>query len=323
MSWNLEGIQKAVERTTICLYGDTGDGKTTLLGEKAEHDYIRTYDKRARRGKVMRLYTADPGGYRSIVPYVKEGIIEIVDLVGMPLPWEWVKHTTMGLVPAIGSTPWIRDPERDQWTASCAFEGGTAFADNLMQDAAEQATMGRNIGGEPPAFKYASGDGAMEVKWAGNSRSHYGSVQTIMNIAIQHTLNRLQWCDIVWTFMARRAQDADTGNPILGPEMAGKALTSGLPRLFNYCFRAMAVAQDELTGKRAEHRLYFDDINETMSPGTKTLGNLRLPMDSAEDTSIPSFIQPASLVQAIALWNQETEKAQQKIAARVAAATAA
>lgn len=305
-------------RDTICLYGDTGDGKTTLLGEWAEYDYIRTYDRSTRTGKKMRLYTADPGGYRSIVPYVKEGIIEIVDLVGMPLPWEWLKHVTMMKLPVITNegTRWVEDPLRNLAIGTNAFEGGTAYADALMQDAAEQATEGRNIGGEPPAFRYTSND----VKWAGNSRSHFGSVQTIMNIAIQHTLNRLTSTHVIWTFMAKRANDADTASPILGPQLAGKALTSDIPRLFNYCYRAMAIPADEFTGNRAVHRLYFDDINETMSPGVKSLGNSRLPLDSDED--IKSFVEPASLVAAKKVWDAQVAKAQERIAARIAAATA-
>lgn len=322
MSWEMEAGNR-LEKDTICLYGDTGDGKTTLIGEWAEHEYIKTYDRATRKGKVTRIYTADPGGYRSIVPYVKEGIIDIVDIVGMPLPWEWLKHVTMMKLPLITKegTRWTIDAERNAATGTTAFEGGTAFADALMQDASEQATRGRNIGGEPPAFKYASGEGDQEVKWAGSSRSHYGSVQTIMSIAIQHSLNMLP-THVIWTFMAKRASDADTNSPILGPQLAGKALTSDIPRWFTYCYRAMAVAADEMTGARAEHRLYFDDVQERLSPGTKSLGNLRLPMDSADDKEIPAYISPASLVKAKELWDRETAKAQLKIAARVAAATA-
>lgn len=311
MSWEMidKGAVEAAVRQTILLYGDTGDGKTTLLGEWAEQRYIAT------KGKKMRLYTGDPGGYLSIRHLVKLGVVEVVDLVGRPQPWEWLKHIVDGKVPTIGSEEWATTGNENIDTF--AFEGLTAIADILMQDAAKQAAQGRNMGGQPPNFKVAEG----EVKWAGNSPSHYGSVQTIMAIAVQSALNNLPG-SVIWTASARRAQDADSpNNPILGPQMAGKALTGDLPRWFNFCYRAMAVPADPALGIKAENRLYFDDHVERSSPGTKGLGNGRLPLDShGEGNELPPYISPASLVAAVALWQRESDKAEQASAKRIAAA---
>jgi hypothetical protein len=262
-------------RDTICLYGDTGDGKTTLLGEWAEHRYIAT------RRKKMRLYTSDPGGYRSIAHYADLGVLEVIDLVGVPKPWEWLKWVTCGYVPGPDGPEgkWIFDADRNAMIDTYAFEGMTAFADNLMHDAALQAAEGRNIGGQPPNFKLQSG----EVKWAGNSQSHYNSVQTIMGIAIQQSLNTLKG-NVIWTAMARRATDADNQNsPILGPQMAGKALTSDIPRWFNFCLRAVTVPGDEG----------------------------------------PPYISPASRVKATEIWRAQALRAKEMARARIDAALAA
>jgi hypothetical protein len=317
VSWFIDdsNIEQNPLRPTFLVYGDSGDGKTTLLGEYAEYVFRRARERGDPKCKT-RLYTADPGGWESIRPYVRLGIIDVVNLVSMPKPMEWVKHVTTGLLPLgsnIDGTPaWGRDRARDDTTALYAFEGMKAFADLMMQFAADEATYGRNIGGEPPAFRYTAGNEG--VKWAGNSRSHYGAIQTVMNIAIQESfrLNGEVW----WSSMAKRASDQDTTQQILGPEVAGKGLTSDLPRLFTYTFRAMAIAGDELKGSKAEHRLYIEDYSDMGAPGAKSLGNSRIPLDAAP---IDPFITPASVVKALEAINKGGVEALDKIRARVAA----
>lgn len=312
MSWQVDeiGLKEALERVTICTYGDTGDGKTTLFGEWAEHRYIVT------KGKKTRFYTGDPGGYRTIAHLVRLGVIEVVDLVGMPRPWEWIKHITYGRLPTTGSEGAWKDSDLSN-IDTIVYEGMTAFGDILMQDAAKQAAEGRNLGGQPPAFRYSEGD----VKWASNSPAHFGNVQSVITQAVQNSLNVLK-CNVGWTASARRANDADSPtNPILGPQVAGKALTSDVPRWFNYCYRSMAVPPDPITGAKGEHRLYIDDHVERSSPGTKGLGNGRLPLEShSNGNEPPPYIVPASLVKAIELWGSESKKAEEAAAARIAAA---
>lgn len=299
------------ERDTICLYGDTGDGKTTLIGEWAEHRYIKT------KRKKTRLYTADPGGYRSIKHYEDIGVLEVVNLIGVEKPWEWLKYVVNGFV-RTNDGKWVLDPERNALIDTFAFEGMTAFGDVLMQDAAMQASEGRNIGGQPPNFRYASGD----VKWAGNSQSHFGSVQTIMGIAIQQSLNNLA-ANVIWTAMARRAIDGDNPNAtVLGPQMCGKALTPDIPRWFNFCYRAISIPGDEMMGTKTEHRIYYDDHIEKSAPGQKGLANGRLPLDSVGEKDVPAYISPASLVKACELWREQSRKAREKAQARIDAALA-
>jgi hypothetical protein len=104
--------------------------------------------------------------------------------------------------------------------------------------------------------------------------------------------------------------------------MAGKALTPDIPRWFNYCYRAMAIPADPVVNQKGEHRIYLDDHVERSSPGTKGLGNSRLPLDSYGPgmEELPSFLTPASLVAAVQLWGKESEKAEKAASARIAAA---
>jgi GTPase SAR1 family protein len=79
-------------KASILLYGDSGDGKTALIGELAEY-LFRT------ERKVTRLYNADPGGWATIQPYVNLGIIELIDCLAIPQPWEWLDAISRGKVP--------------------------------------------------------------------------------------------------------------------------------------------------------------------------------------------------------------------------------
>ena len=68
---------------SICLYGDSGSGKTTQLGEQAKR--VR---KLTQRGTI--LNTSDRGGHESIRPLVKLGVIQLNQLTDGMDPWIWV-----------------------------------------------------------------------------------------------------------------------------------------------------------------------------------------------------------------------------------------
>jgi hypothetical protein len=319
MSWIVteDNVNEALkEGISILLYGDTGDGKTTLIGEYAEEKYKTTE-------LITRVYTADPGGWRGLIPYVKLGIVEIVNLVNMPRPWEWISEVVKGKLPvSVGSNvSWVLDEAKNAKVGAYAFEGGTAFGDVLMQDMSRKNAEGQVVGPQPPNFRVTEG----KAKWAGTSPSQFGSAQTVLTIAIQESF-RLPG-DVIWTCMARRAGDNDTTAPILGPQFVGKALTSDAPRWFVYTFRVNTIPGNEITKVQTEHRLYIEDHSETtMGIGAdgkpamnsqKALGNSRMPLDGGD---VVPFVSPASVVKAIQLINEGSSTALDKIRARVAAA---
>jgi len=319
MSWFItdENIAQA-DKTTILLYGDTGSGKTSLIGEYAEDKFKKT-------GKKTRLYTADPGGWRSIVPYVKLGIIQVVNLVDMPRPWEWISEVTKGKLPIAvgpdGGPIWGVDEAKNAETGVYVFEGGTAFGRVLLDDQAKRNAQGNVIGPQQPNFRITEGT----VQWAGTSPAQFGNAQTVLTLAIQESFHLKG--DVIWTCLARRAGDADTTAPILGPQFAGKALTSDAPSWFNYTFRVVTISGNDLLKTKSEHRLYIEDIAETHAgigadnkatvTTQKTLANPRLPLDA---DAVDSFVSPASVVKAIELIEKGGTTALDKIRARVSAA---
>lgn len=292
-------------RDSILIYGDTGDGKTPMIGEYAEYLY-RTEQR------ITRLYAADPGGWRTVQPYVDLGIIEIVDCLAYPRPWEWTMAIVKGKVPqpgADGQVRWVLDPARNARVGCYAYEGFTGICDVLMQDLARKAAEGINVGGQAPATRFQEG----EAKIAGNSPAHYGNVQTQITMAAQESFG-LDGADVIWTALARRASDNDTNSPILGPQIVGKALTSEVPRWFVYTFRIMAIPADPITKTAGRHTLYFEDHTDVTTPGAKGLGNSRLPLDAPRVEPVT----PASLVTALERIKSASREAEVKIRERLA-----
>lgn len=284
--------------TTLLLYGDSGDGKTAQVGSLAEYVFSTLGRKKTR------LYCADPGGWATIEPYVSLGIIEPIDCTNLP-PWEMLAAITQGKIQQGGK--WVTSLPPD--LGMIAYEGYTGLADLLMQSLAKDAANNKNIGGQAPAVRFSQGD----ANFASNSPAHYGIVQGQLTTCSQESM-RLPVDYVVWTATARRAADNDTTATILGPQIVGKALTSEVPRWFNYTFRLMAIPPDELTKRPGSHRLYFSDHTDMTLQGAKGLGNDRLPLDAE---GLPAYIEPASVVKALELIRAGSLSAEGKIRQRL------
>ena len=284
-------------KASFQIFGDSGDGKTALLGEFAKWVLKESggkIDLKPKKpvpgsGKITRVCTADSGGWLTVQPLVDLGIMEIVPLQTLPNPFSWVSHVVRGEIPVMkdGKVTWVKKVDG---VGVFAFEGITAFADCLLKELANKAAAGVNIGGGG-AFNFKDGD----LTVGSNNMGHYSQVQS----AITSAVSASQWllpddAFVIWTAMARRGEDENSMN-VLGPQAAGKALTPDLPRWFQYTFRVSADPTDD---GRVIHRLYMDDHKDKMLRGAKGLGNSRLPLDVPKAKLLPPFIEPASLVKA-------------------------
>ena len=281
-------------RITICLYADSGGGKTYQIGELAEDLYAKT-------GKVTRLFSSDEGGWLTIAHLVKKGIIQPTALAHLADPFDWLDHASKGQV--LAGSQW-RDQTPDEATkvGLYAFEGMTSIAETLLLNLAEMASRGQNLGGGAN-ISFRQGTTAI----GGNNQAHYGIIQGVTKKACSTSFrlsNPLAGKDkevepiVLWTASARRAADGDTNSPILGPQAAGKALTSEIPRWFNYLFHLVTIPADEMTKQKEEFRLYFGAHTDQTAPGSKALGNARLPKGAEP---LPPYLSPASLPAALEL----------------------
>lgn len=122
-----------------------------------------------------------------------------------------------------------------------------------------------------------------------NNEAHYGLVQQFMLDAIwKSTWLTRKGLDVLWTFSVHRGEEQDR-TPILGPKLAGKALTAAIPKWFTYTFR---IASVPVMGEEPpKHVLYTTEHSELAGLG-HSFGNSRVPLGV---DPIPAIIDPASL----------------------------
>lgn len=287
------------DNLTILLFGHTGSGKTAQIGELAEY-YFKT------RRKRTRLYTSDRGGWVTIKPYVELGIIEVVPLWGDP--WIWLDNAVKGNVPTDGK--WV--PGIDPEIGLYAFESMTSLADTFMAWMADAAGRGVNIGGGG-SFSFMAGEAeGPKMKIGSSNIAHYGVAQ--QQVYQKATQSQNLPGTVLWTAGDRRGED-DANGGVVGPQIAGKAMTGEVPRWFKYTLR---MATEVQPGATVKHVMYLDSHTEMQSKGmAKGLANTRVPLSGADEIPIPDSICPASIVQVLELLEKRQGAAKSEIAKRL------
>lgn len=252
---------------TIGLYGPTGSGKTTQLGELAKHKWKESKQR-------TRLNSSDRGGFGSLAPLVRAGIIVPNVLSESDDPWIWANTAARGkdLTDDIGLN---------------AFDSGTSLAATLLSAcAAAPFQIGQR---KAQTFAVTRGKETLTVNSA--SDAQYGVVQAFMRDIIWASSWLTQRdIDVVWTFLEYRSEEQDR-TPILGPKLVGKALTPEVPSWFEYTWRIAAVPGqgDDLP----KHVLYTTEHSELAGLG-HSFGNSRIPLGV---DPLPATIEPASLAE--------------------------
>lgn len=271
-------------KQTILLYGRTRAGKSTQIGELAEHVFRTT-------GKKTRLYSMDRGGVDPVSPYIQLGIIEPVIQDGDP--WVFLNKAVRGYIKD-STGKWILDKQANAKIGCYAFESMTAAADALMSSLATMAASNVNIGGGA-SISFSVQEGADSLKISGNNMSHYNVVQMRITEEVWQS-QKLDADYILWTASVSKDDDPNSTSKVLGPEVVGKKLTSEVPRWFNLCFRIDCTPASKVPPKPESHILYLGNSIDAASGNAVSLGNTRTPLDSA---NLPSSIEPASIVQAL------------------------
>jgi hypothetical protein len=247
------------------LYGDTGSGKTTQAGEYAKHI-------RKTRGRNTILNIADRGGYESVRPLVRAGVVSVNELGPDDDPWIWTNAAVSG-----GGL--------SADTGLAIFDSGTSISEALLS-ACSKADF--QIG-QQRTQKFIVAKGKETLNVAINNEAHYGVVQGFMLDAIwKSTWLTRRGVDVLWTFSVHRGEEQDR-TPILGPKLAGKALTAAIPKWFTYTFRVASVPGQ---GDEApKHVLYTAEHSELAGLG-HSFGNSRIPLGV---DPLPAVVEPASL----------------------------
>lgn len=286
---------------TILLFGPTGSGKTAQIGEVAEY-LFKNYNL------ITRLYSCDPGGWLTVAPYIELGIIELVPYFG-DSPWHWIDAAVQGKKLVDGKFV----PGIDPKVGLYAYEGMTSMADKAMLWMSGQAGVGVNIGGGG-AFSFtakSSDKDNKDIKIGSNNQAHYSVAQ--QQVYDKSAQSQLLPGIVLWTAGDRRGED-DVSGGVVGPQVAGKALTGEVPRWFNLTFRIGTEAQ---IGQPTKHVLYTDSHVEMNAKMAKGISNSRIPLAGGETVKIPDRIEPASVIKIIEMLNLRQQSATDAIRKRL------
>lgn len=287
-------------KQTILLYGRSGAGKTASIGKLAEHVYKTSKKK-------TRLATSDRGGLDTIRPYVDLGIIEPIEL-GDGDPWIWLNNVVRGKV----------KDSKGKWVAGdnsniglFAFESLRSIAETLMSSMARKAGEGISIGGGSNiSFSVSDGDNTLKI--SGGNMAHFGVAQQRVTDEVWES-QKLPGDYVLWTSSVSKDEDTTAAGKVLGPDVIGKALTAEVPRWFSRTFRIDVLPAQ--AGKPERHILYLGSHVDVGAGNAAGLGNIRLPLDAAQITQ--TTVEPADLVQAMALLEKGASQASEQIKKRL------
>lgn len=282
----------------ILLIGMTGTGKTTLAGEMAKFIYMTT-------GRITLMYLMDRGDTSSIDHLIEEGIILPIRL-GNYEPFIFLDRITKGKV-LNAQQEWVAAPPN---VGLRIFDSATGIGEEQLKRTRDSQATDSPIGPKAYSFTIATtAEGGREVERltiGANDKSHYGIIQGRIVDAMWDSTN---WkedpgfpCHMIWTAGLRRVdQDDDTKLPLLGPDLAGKALVGTAPRWFSNTF-AVTKTSDPGGGKNT-HILHLDAYADMSMGGSQVVGNGRVPLDGGDVSKggivVPDLIRPASLVKAL------------------------
>jgi hypothetical protein len=140
-----------------------------------------------------------------------------------------------------------------------------------------------------------------------NTESQYGVIQTFQCGEIWNSTWLTQrGIDVIWTFSVFKGEKADD-SLILGPKLAGKALTSAIPKWFNY---TLYVKEEAVPSAPSKHVLFCQATPELAGMGV-AFGNPRYPLDAT--TPLPPRIEPASMVEFFRLIEQGQTEAEDNL----------
>ena len=271
-------------RVSIALYSDTGGGKTTQAGEFAKYTW------KTRKLKSV-INSSDKGGVKSIAPLINLGIIKENSIKEDDDPFIWINDAASG----VGLDP--------NEVGLAIFDSGTSMGEAILNHITK---LDYQIG-QQRTQKFTVSKGKQNLTVGINNEAHYGVVQGFMLDAIwKSTWLTTKGIDVLWTFSVHRGEEQDR-TPILGPKLAGKALTAAIPKWFNYCWRLASIPQE---GEQPKHVLYTAEVPELAGLG-HSFGNSRIPLDSS--VVIPAVVEPASLMTVFDLLDQAEKEAEDRL----------
>jgi len=266
-----------VSKFIECYYGQSGTGKSESIAAVIERIYNET-------GKTARIAVGDGSG-ATYEPLVDAGIAEMADYTIRDWPLSTLSQFCQGYWPQDVLDPKSKMIQMDRATFDkigiTVIEGLSVGANYVMGDKkggfAARAALGEKIAGDSPVqlidlerdertglVKANSGPG---LAFGGVTLGGYGHAQRRMLGFIEQSKALPGW--VIWTAHERSGEDKVSNQKLIGPEVAGGALTANLSRLFNNTLHFATAERtvkekDDHTQKSidiidAEYRIYTRD----------------------------------------------------------------
>lgn len=251
---------------TMLIYGETQSGKTSLIGSFARDLHQRT-------GKITRLIMTDEGGTAAIAPEISEGIIEVVSMVADSLPQSNLMWLAKGAWP---SESW--PDNKGTLNKPIDIQALTAKVGMIVLDSLSSAAglvmnffvnSGMKVAQEVVGLREEQG-----LKFGAPAMAHFGAVQQFM-LQLTTALSGLNVEKIIYTALESKGSDTVDGQIILGPLIAGKALTGVIPSRMNRILHLEIVPSANKEDR--SYRIYFEPhVDKTL--GRVWPANLRMPL---------------------------------------------
>jgi energy-coupling factor transporter ATP-binding protein EcfA2 len=204
---------------TICIYGESGTGKTTQVGFLARYLYEKT-------GKKTRLISADGGGWNPVQPYIDAGIIEAFGLSALENPIATIRKLSRGYWPnehGVLTEPSTPKGNNLGLISGYAIEGITSLGDVIMRDL---RLKGVKLA-QDPGFSFKEGD----ETFYGSNMTYFGFVQDTLQ-EIVHSFAQAPVERVLWTALEEKGEDYDSRQPTYGPSIIGKKALAKVPQWF-------------------------------------------------------------------------------------------
>jgi hypothetical protein len=268
---------------TGVVYGTTNCYKTWNLGLLAMYYFKKTK-------KPTRLVTADGGGYKPILPFVKAGIIEPYVITDDPkrilmmqriMDGYWPAH----LVEGKRQSKELYKPDTLVNIAGYIFEGMTSIAESL-----QRIYEGRSTGMKPAYteviqsdLKDTEGKLIESMTIGGYSQDSYGLIQSMMMRFVNFS-----WAlpvDFVWwSGHEASAEDDLTRKIVRGVKFVGKAATPDIGKNVGSMIHAVKVetGTSDKGEKTHETRYYFMSHPDSMLKNVFWDAKTRVPGDKVD-----------------------------------------
>jgi hypothetical protein len=221
-------------------YGPSGSGKSESIVAVIKRIFKET-------GKKFRVLVGD-GSTATYEPLVEAGIAEMLDYTTRDWPLSTLTQLCQGYWPLSVEDPKSKmvamTKEQFATIGGYAIEGLSVGASYVMGDKrggfSEQASRGVKIGGDNPvklvdAMFDLNGipikDSGPMLTFGSVTLGGYGQAQRRMLGFVEASKGLPGW--VIWTAHERASEEKISNQKVVGPEVAGGALTSGLSKHFN------------------------------------------------------------------------------------------